>query len=348
MAKLHLPRRRWRKILLAVSMVVLLVIVGGIIAVRSVYESNLRPLSSSQKSQLFTIPSGTSVKEISTMLEEAKLIRTAWAFEWYVRNKNLRDDLLAGTYSLRPNLSIPQVTEVLTQGKVATTLVTILPGQRVDQIREALINKYGFSPADVDIALDPNNYTDHPALVDKPKGANLEGYIYPETFQKTADSKPQTIIRASLEEMQQQLTPELRAGIVRQGLTVHQGVILASIIEQEVGKPEDKDKVAQIFLRRLKESKALESDATAPYGAVLAGQSPSITYDSPYNTYKNPGLTPTPISNVSASSLEAVAKPATTDFLYFVSGDDGKTYFSRTLEEHEALTREHCKKLCNL
>ncbi len=90
----------------------------------------------------------------------------------------------------------------------------------------------------------------------------------------------------------------------------------------------------------------LGSDVTAFYGAIIAGQPPTVAYDSPYNTRIHSGFPAGPISNVSESSLEAVAYPATTDWLFFVAGDDGITYFSKTNEEHEALTAQHCKKLC--
>lgn len=117
-------------------------------------------------------------------------------------------------------------------------------------------------------------------------------------------------------------------------------------MEREVPAGGERAQVAQVFLKRLNMGMKLESDATASYGAILAGQEPSLTYNSPYNTYAHPGLPPGPISNVSETSLAAVAHPATTDWLYFVSGDDGVTYFSKTLAEHEALTAQHCKKLC--
>lgn len=312
---------------------------------RHAYLENLKPVSASQRSQQITIPLGTSVKEIGGILRDAGLIRATWAFEWYVRNHDARDKLQAGTYSLRPNQSVAEIITIITQGKIKTDLVTILPGQRIDQIEQALINS-GFSPEDVKRALDPSVYANHPSLVDKPKSANLEGYLYPESFQRTANTDVETIVRASLDEMRKHLTPDIRAGIVKQGLTIHAGVILASIIEQEVSKIDDKPKVAQVFLRRLREGKRLESDATAGYGAILAGVTPSLTYESAYNTYNHDGLPPTPISNVSEASLRAVASPSPTDWLYFVSGDDGITYFSHTLEEHEALAKRHCKKLC--
>ena len=136
-------------------------------------------------------------------------------------------------------------------------------------------------------------------------------------------------------------------------MTTHQAVILASIVEREVSKPEDRAQVAQVFLKRIKMGMKLQSDATASYGAVLNGEdinnmtsSQILNYNSAYNTYLNTGLPPGPISNVSEASLKAVANPAQTDWLYFVSGDDKVTYFSKTLEEHEALVQQHCKTNC--
>jgi UPF0755 protein len=348
LAKYKQYRRRplLPKIIIGIIIILAVIALTTVILVRRSYHQNLKPVSASQNTQLVNIPLGSSVKEVGQILQDAGVIRAGWAFEWYIRNNNLRDEIQAGTYYLRPNQNVEEITNIITQGKVATDLVTILPGQRLDQIEKALI-KYGYSEESVKKALNPKNYKDHPALVDKPEEANLEGYIYPESFQKTATTSAETIIKASLDEMQKQLTPELRAGIVKQGLTVHEGIILASIIDQEVSDPEDKKTVAQVFLKRLREGQPLESDPTAIYGAVLDGQEPSIFYSSAYNTYENPGLPPTPVSNVSASALKAVANPANSDFLYFVAGDDGKTYFSKTLSQHEELTRQHCKKLCS-
>ena len=108
----------------------------------------------------------------------------------------------------------------------------------------------------------------------------------------------------------------------------------------------DQAQAAQVFLTRLKMGMMLGSDVTAYYGSVAAGKSPSLTYDSPYNTLKYVGLPPSPISNVTTGSLQTVAYPATTKWLYFVAGDDGTTHFSTNLKDHEALTEKYCKKLC--
>jgi UPF0755 protein len=343
-----MSRTKRRSLLAKISIVllVLLIIFGSLVfVVRRAYDSNLQPVSTLETQKLITVPQGASVQEIAQDLKEAGLIKQTWAFEWYVRSHELRDNLKAGTYSFSPSQTTPEIASTIAKGEVATDLVTILPGKRLDQIRASLINA-GFKPAEVDEALKPENYANHPALVDKPAGASLEGYLYPESFQKTAETSPKTIITASLNEMQKRLTPELRAAFEKQGLTVQEGIVLASIIDSEVNRPEDKPIVAQVFLKRVRDGMKLESDVTAFYGSILAGKSPSLTYDSPYNTRIHPGLPPGPIANVTESALKAVTQPASTDYVYFVAGDDGKTYFSHTLAEHEALAQEHCKKLC--
>lgn len=348
-------KRRWPKALLIAGAVILAVMVLSVVIIRRTYEQNLRPVSTSQQTVRVTIPTGASVKEIAQLLDEADVIRSAWAFEWYVRNHDAREALQAGTYPLRPSQNVEEIVSIITNGKVSTDLVTILPGRRLDQVKMTLLN-YGFDEKEVDEALNPSLYEGHPALVDKPTEASLEGYIYPESFQKTGATKPQTLIESSLDELQAVLTPEVRAGIVNQGLTVHEGIILASIIEKESGNEQDKPIIAQVFLKRLREGMELESDATASYGAALSGDindlthSQAIRYISPYNTYQYPGLPPSPISNFTRSSLMAVANPSPTDYVYFVADDEGedkgKSFFARTLQEHEANIQAHCKTLC--
>jgi UPF0755 protein len=305
----------------------------------------LKPVSSSQTVQTVTIASGATVEQIGSLLEEKGLIRSAWAFKLYVSSKEVRNALQAGTYELAPSQSVEEIVSQLTHGKIVTNLVTVLPGQRIDQVRNRLIQD-GFSEADVDAALNPANYADNPALVDKPKNASLEGYLYPDSFQRTSGTTASDIVTGALKEMDTHLTPDLRDAFSKQGLSTYQGIVLASVVEKEVPTPQDREQVAQVFLKRLRIGMPLQSDATAHYGAILDGVKPSSKYDSPYNTYFIKGLPPTPISNVTSSSLDAVAHPAGTDWLYFVSGDDGTTHFSKTLAEHEANVHQYCKKLC--
>jgi UPF0755 protein len=338
--------RRGLRRLAVVSAVLLVVVVAAMFIVRHVYFENLRPISTSNEVKIVTIASGTSTAEIGKQLQVDGLIRSATVFEWYVHTTNLRDVLQAGTYALKPDMSVQQIVSTLVQGKIATNLVTILPGQRLDQVRTTLI-KAGFTAAEVDDALMPQHYANAIALADKPASANLEGFLYPDSFQKDANTSPMTIVNESLVEMGNHLTPSIRAAFTREGLTTYQGITLASIVEQEVSNQSDRAQAAQVFLTRLKSNMSLGSDVTAYYGAIIAGQKPITTYDSPYNTLLHKGLPPGPISNVSDSSLDAVAHPAKTDWLYFVTGDNGKTYFSKTAEEHDALTKQYCHKLCS-
>lgn len=337
-----LPRRVW---LLMIGLIALLVV--AVIAVRHVYYNNLAPISNDQKTVIVTVPTGSSVKQIASILHDQRLIRSAWAFEWYAHSKELTNKLQAGTYALSPSQGIPTIAHTLTKGKVATRLVTIIPGKRLDQVRADLINS-GFSPTAVDNALLPSRYNDVPALAYKPGSVNtLEGLLFPDSFQKNADTDPAVIVRQSLVEMGQKLTPDLQAAFALQGLSPYQGLILASIIEQEVSKPDDRVQVAQVFLKRLHSGMTLGSDVTARYGAIIAGKKPSVTYDSPYNTRIHQGLPPSPIGIVSLDALRAVANPAKTGWLYFVAGDDGITHFSSSLQEHEQQVQQYCHKLCS-
>lgn len=339
-------RRSWPRRLIIIISVLLILALGGTMFVRHMYFEGLKPVAGSGGTvQLVTIESGATLDEIAKKLKDTGLIRSPWAFKLYVGSKNARDSLQAGTYSFSASQSVAEIVVQLSHGKVATDLVTIVPGQRLDQIRTTLVN-YGFNAKDVATALDPSSYEDNPALVDKPAGASLEGYIYPDSYQKDASTTPQQIVERALEEMNKKLTPDLRNAFAAQGLSTYQAIVIASIVEKEVSNPEDRTQVAQVFLKRMKIGMPLGSDPTAFYGAYLAGQEASVSYDSPYNTRIHTGLPPTPISNVTVNSLQAVANPANTDWLYFVSGDDGTTHFSRTLQEHEDNTARYCHKLC--
>jgi len=339
-------KRHWPKRIVIVLVMATIGVLAATALVRHVYFQDLRAVGTSQATKLITIEQGASVDKIAKQLADAKLIRSAWAFKLYVSSKEVKSDLQAGTYSFSNNQSVEQIVSQLTHGKVATNLVTILPGQRLDQVRSTLIG-YGFKAADVDAALKAGSHPANSALVDKPDAANLEGYIYPDSYEKTSATTPQEIIEEALGEMNKKLTPTLRDEFAQEGLSTYQAIILASIVEQEVSTPSDRAQVAQVFISRLRNGMTLGSDVTAYYGARLAGQKPSTTYDSPYNTLIHKGLPPGPISNVSASSLQAVAQPAQSDWLYFVTGDDGTTHFSHTLEEHEAATAQYCHKLCS-
>lgn len=314
---------------------------------RYYYHRDLQAVSNSQQVQVFTVEKGSGVKSIAFDLKKDKLIRSEWAFQLYVRKNDLASKLQAGTYALSPSQDTQEIVKTLTGGRVSTRLVTILPGRRVDQVRADFIN-YGFAPAAVDAALDPARYSDIAIMAIKPADiTTLEGLLWPDSFQKGPETDPADIIRQSIEETGQKMTPDIQAAFAAEGLTPYQGLVLASIVVQEVNKPADQAQAAQVFLSRLKGGTMLGSDVTARYGSIKNLGYPSLTYDSPYNTHLHTGLPPTPISSINESALNASAHPAGTNWLFFVTGDDGTTYFSHTLEEHQALTSKYCLKLCS-
>jgi UPF0755 protein len=338
----YLPRRVW---LLFVA-IIIVVIVGAVVADR-VYTIKLQAYNSaSQTSQIFTVSNGSSVKQIADSLESQHLIRSSWALQLYVHSKQSASQLQAGTYALSPSETTPEIVTTMIKGSVTSRLVTILPGRRIDQVRADLINA-GFSPAAVTAALQIAQYSSLPVFAFLPANvSNLEGLLWPDSFEKTATTAPSVIIQESLEEMGQHLTAAVQAEFAAEGLTTYQGITLTSIVEQEVSKPSDQAQVAQVFLSRLKAGMPLGSDVTANYGAIAAGQSPSLSYDSPYNTLLHTGLPPGPISTISLSALQAVTHPANTNWLYFVAGDNGTTYFSTNLADQQANTQKYCHKLC--
>jgi UPF0755 protein len=321
------------------------VIIGGIWSLRTWYSNSLKPVSTSETTSYFTVKSGMNVHDIGQGLQKQGLIRSSKAFETYVRSNEDNDKLQAGTYSLSPSMSTSLIVRKMVVGDVSKNLLTILPGKRLDQIKQTF-KKAGYSDAEIESAFNPASYVDHPALTSLPKGASLEGYLYPDSFQKQSDTPATTIIRESLDEMNKHLTVDVTSGFAKQGLSVYQGITMASIVLAESGDPASQPTIGQVFLTRLKQNMALGSDVTAFYASALANKPPRVDIESPYNTRIHTGLPPGPINNVTDSALKAVAHPADTDYLFFVAGDDKKIHFAHTEAEHEQNISQYCTKSC--
>ncbi len=337
-----IPKRIWILVI-----IILIILVLGELIVRKIYNNLLLPVASKGSAQTITIASGSSIRYISDLLAQDKIIQSSWAAQLYINAHGLSDKLQAGTYSLSPSEATPQIINEIVNGRVATKLVTILPGTNIFKLQSDL-EKAGYSKSEVSSALNFNNYLSLPLMSFVPKGTTtLEGLLWPDSFQRNSNTPLSQIIIESLNEMDSHLTSSVQSEFASEGLTTYQGIILASIIDQEVSKPSDQIQVAQVFLSRLKAGMNLGSDVTAYYGSILSGQKPSLSFNSPYNTLLHTGLPPTPISTISASSLYAATHPANTNWLYFVTGDNGTTYFSNTLAQQQANTALYCHKLCS-
>ncbi len=330
----------------ALIFAVLIIIAAAAVAAGGWYALKLRPVSGSQTSQLFTVDQGSSAHQIADGLRSLGLIRSTTAFIIYVDLHHYRDKLQAGTYKFKPAMSAQEIAQTMSGGYIDKNWVTILPGKRLDQIKQ-VFEQVGYSSSAVDAAFQPSNYQDIPIVADLPAGASLEGLLYPDSFERTSTTPPQAIVRESLDEMQSHLTLDIIKGFAAQGLNTYQGITLASIVYQESGNPADEPTVAQVFLLRLKDGMALGSDVTAFYAAALAGQGQSLGVDSPYNTRLHTGLPPGPIGNLVDSALKAVAHPSNTDYLYFVAGDNGVLHFAHTAAEQDQNVRQYCTKACS-
>jgi len=296
------------------------------------YRWELRPAAATGGSQRFEIAAGQSVPQIATNLRSAGLIRNRDAFITYLNFHGLRAELKAGVYTLKPTQSGQSVAQTLALGRIDVKRLVVPEGSRLRDI-EKLAAQDGIPASDFEAAL-KSSHTES-FLSGKPASVDLEGYLFPDSYELGVNITATKLVDTMLQTFGNRVGPEYVQAFAAQGLTLHQGLTLASIVEREVNRPEDRPIVAQIFLKRFKEKMPLGSDVTVHYAADLLGVPFNVDLNSPYNTRRFAGLPPGPICSPGLSSLDAVAHPAATDYLYFLSGKDGKTYFAHTYAEHQ-------------
>lgn len=293
-----------------------------------------------------TISPGTGPAGIATQLKKSGVIRSETAFGWYVRLNGKSGLLQSGAYRLSKSDDVPTIVKHLTSGTTDTFSITFLPGATLAKHRQVLINA-GYSASQVDTAL-KKTYTGE-LFSGKPASTDLEGYIYGETYNFPADATPEQILQRTFDQFESVIKQENLIELYKQqGFTLYQGITLASIVQREVATAQDAAQVAQVFELRLRSGMQLGSDVTYQYIADKTGQARSVDIDSPYNTRRYAGLPPGPIASPGIAALKAVGSPAPGDYIYFLSGDDDKTYFAHTNEEHEQNIREHCQKKCQI
>lgn len=331
-------RKSARKRLVWGGLLVIILIVGGFYAW---YQIGLRPANPQQSATVdFEIPSGQRTPDIAKRLKQAGLIRDKDIFITYVDLHGLRAQLQAGTYSLSPSKSTPEIADILSGGKVVKDLLVVPEGSTLVQIKK-LAADHGILEADFKTAL-TDQYTSQYAS-QRPSSLDLEGYLFPDGYQVTSSVNAHKLIQLMLTDFDQKLTPDIVQAFTSERLTVHQGITLASMVEKEVANAADRPIVAQVFLSRIKAGQMLQSDVTVQYAANQAGVPFDLKLNSPYNTYMVKGLPIGPICNPGISAINAAAHPASTNYLYFVAGKDGKTHFARTLAEHEANVAQYLR-----
>jgi len=206
----------------------------------------------------------------------------------------------------------------------------------------------GYSENEVDAALRAS-YTS-PLFDGKPASADLEGYIYGETYAFNTDTSVEVVLEKTFEQYYSVISENnLAKKYSDKELTLYQGITLASIIQREASPSgSDMPQIAEVFYNRLAAGMPLGSDVTYQYIADKTGVPRDPNLDSPYNTRRYTGLPPGPIATPGEKALLAVANPTSGDYLYFLSGDDNTTYFARTNAEHEANIKNHCQTKCQI
>lgn len=327
--------RRERLVAGGVAVIACLAIIGYVS-----YRVGLGPAASAGETQVFEVKLGQNPNSVATALKQAGLIRNRTAFLTYLNFHFLRTRLKAGTYSLSPTKPAPFIVEIITGGQTLINRLTVPEGYRISQI-EDLAAKKGITKAAFEAALAaPHTQA---FLATKPANVSLEGYLFPDSYEVNATTTASQLVNSMLDTFGKRVGPEYVQAFTAQGLTLHQGLTLASIVEREVSIPADRPIVAQIFLKRFREMQSLGSDVTVHYASDIAGVPFNLDINSPYNTRKYVGLPPGPIASPGLSALDAVAHPANTSFNYFLSGNDGKTYYAKTYAEHQQNIQKYLK-----
>ena len=305
----------------------------------------------------FTIEEGSSVSSIADSLKQTGLIKSPLAFKVYAKLSGKGGDLKAGTYNLTPCMAVEKIYSKLLDGSNDAVVfrLTTLPGETMNDIKKHLLSA-GYTSEEIEAAF--KKKYNHPVLADKPAEASLEGYLFGETYEFYQTDSVETIIIRMLDELYTVVEKNgLRQKFNNMGYTLHEGIVLASVVQKEAGtvSKEDQKIVAQIFWSRLAQGIPLGSDVTATYAAnqidperkTYTDNASVLAIDSCYNTRRFPGLPCGAISNPGALVLISTANPADTSYLYFLTGDDGLMYYSSTEAEHNQNARDHCQVLCN-
>ena len=321
--------------------------------------------------QKFEIKTNQTISDIAENLKKAGLIRSDFAFKTYLKLSNKSAKIKAGTYSLRANLSAKEIVEQMEKGVASSEVfnLTVLPGETLKEIKQKLI-KLGYLSEQIDTALlkkydspvlkglyDNEGKLTNPA---QPANVALEGYLYGETYQFYKGETVEHIFETMINQLNSVVVANhIEEKFQKRGFSLREGLILASIIQKEAHS-EDMPGVSMVFQNRLKVGMTLGSDVTATYAADLVNPNRDrndpnnnlrvLETDNLYNTRKHTGLTPGPICSPGITAILAVAEPDENkrSMRYFLTGDDGKMYYSVTDTEHTQKIRDYCQKLCSV
>lgn len=298
--------------------------------------SGLWPVNpGSGRDRILTVPVGSGLGQITRNLKKAGLIRNHLAFNVFVRLAGSERTLRAGEYHLSTAMSGPAILKKLGRGEQAVFTITFPEGMTAREVAQTLaqrglVDVEGF----MDVLSGDRLASEYADLT---RARPPEGFLFPDTYRVAEGTAPEAIARMMIARFREVFAPELAEEARRRGMSIHEVVTLASIIEEEAKFPEERPLISAVFQNRLKQGRPLQSCATVQY--ALGHHKARLSYDdleidSPYNTYRHTGLTPGPIASPGLDSIRAVLFPAKVNYLYFVARSDGTHVFSTTYRDH--------------
>lgn len=301
----------------------------------------------------FKISPGETAAMVSDRLQEQGLILDPQLFRLYMRYYGIDQRLAAGDFEIAPSMTMPEIAQRLQRANVQEIAVTIPEGMRAEEVAD-LLNVKAIMDGDAFLALVRGGSASAKALGDYPFLPNslttLEGYLFPDTYRLPARATPADLIRRMLDNFGQRVTPEVLATSNQAGRNVQQVVTMASIVEREAIRADERPLIASVYWNRVSGACSsetggayLQADPTVQYAAGRPGEwwwkPPSVEayqeIESPFNTYLRPGLPPAPIASPGLSAIKAAVAPADTLYCFFLGTGDGSHVFATTLAEHQ-------------
>ena len=351
------PRRPWYfamgRVAIAIAAVIVVASIGYSVAISladRVGSVDEGPALVVGRQVTVQIPAGSTARHIAEILVESGVIADDGEFETDVRRQGAAARLQAGSYDMTSGAPTADLIAQLVAGPPAieTFRLTVIEGLRIESMLAALAEQTGFSVGDFEAALLSGDVssiffpTELPDVV--PPLAAWEGLLAPDTFEFTVEATPDVILQRMADTLAARVARLDWSALTELGLTPYDGLVIASLIEEEAKLDEDRPVVSGVIHNRLAVGQRLQLDATVIYALGRTPErvtSTDLAVDSPYNTYRVDGVPPTPIAGVRSLSLDAAANPAETDFMFWVLVDvDGSLGFSVTLAEHNAKTED--------
>ncbi len=299
----------------------------------------IAPIASSEEIVSITVEPGSSTTSIANLLAKNDLIRSPFVFKLVVRYEGVGKQLRAGNYQLSRDMSLTRIIDELKKGQIEFRTFTVTEGITALKIADL------WESTNLGTAKEFIEAMQAPELLEKyvPEGATAEGYLFPNTYKFSKGSTAEIVVTLMLTESHKRWTETMTEDAKSLGLTRHQVITLASIVEREAGSKDEMPLIAGVFHNRLKSNWKLQADPTVLY--ALGDPDRLLTredwkYQSPYNTYLHKGLPPGPIGNPGMAAILAALKPEKTSYYYFVAIGKGKHHFSKTLAEHNRMIYE--------